>query len=131
MLFRSEGTLTDVAGMAVEVKDRDGNATGLRVFEAKVSLAKQDERLRPGMTARVELVVESRSGVLVVPTGAPPMRPMLRPTADCRKIAAFRGEPIRAESRRKPRPFEPDPDHAGGGISGSSTSGPAANLSRS
>lgn len=64
------GALADISGMAVEVKDREGNPTGLRVFEAKVNLAHQDPRLRPGMTARVELVLETRSNALVVPTGA-------------------------------------------------------------
>ena len=64
------GTLADIAAMAVEVKDREGDPTGLRIFEAKVALAQQDPRLRPGMTARVELILEMRPEALVVPTGA-------------------------------------------------------------
>lgn len=64
------GSVREIAGVATELKDREGEGTGLRIFEAKVALDAQDKRLRPGMTARVGIVLDQRGGVLLVPTGS-------------------------------------------------------------
>jgi multidrug efflux pump subunit AcrA (membrane-fusion protein) len=48
--------------------EKDQN--GIRSFEVDVALAKSDPRLKPGMTARVDGLLESRKGVLKVPLSA-------------------------------------------------------------
>jgi HlyD family secretion protein len=64
------GKVSEIGGVAKEVKDSEGEGTGVRVFDASVALDAQDPRLRPGMTARVELVVDRRPSVLLVPVAA-------------------------------------------------------------
>ncbi len=64
------GSLKDVSGVAKELRDREGKGTGVRAFEAKVALAAQDARLRPGMTARVELLLDERADALQVPVSS-------------------------------------------------------------
>lgn len=64
------GTVEEVSGVAKELRDREGNNTGVRAFDGTIALDSQDPRLRPGMTARVELVLDRRAGVLVVPVAA-------------------------------------------------------------
>lgn len=46
------------------------NSAGLKVFKVEVLLAAADAKLRPGMTARVDALLEQRKGVLKVPLGA-------------------------------------------------------------
>ncbi|MBI4370381.1 MAG: HlyD family efflux transporter periplasmic adaptor subunit [Elusimicrobia bacterium] len=46
------------------------DANDLKVFRVVVGLSRPDERLRAGMTARVEAVLASRSNALKVPLGA-------------------------------------------------------------
>lgn len=61
------GQVSEIAGLARELQDREGRGTGVRVFDVVVSLERQDGRLRPGMSAEVELVVDRREGVLLLP----------------------------------------------------------------
>jgi HlyD family secretion protein len=46
---------------------RAGAGAGLRFFRVKIIIEDPDERLRPGMTAQVEIVVSARENVLSVP----------------------------------------------------------------
>lgn len=48
--------------------ERDAN--GIKSFKVEVSLAKTDPRLKPGMTARVDGLLDSRKNVLKVPLAA-------------------------------------------------------------
>jgi len=64
------GKVSEIGGVAKEVKDSEGEGTGVRVFDASVALDAQDPRLRPGMTARIELIVDRRPAVLLVPVAA-------------------------------------------------------------
>jgi len=48
--------------------DKDNN--NLKTFKVEVTLGGRDERLKPGMTARVDGLLESRKGVLKVPLSA-------------------------------------------------------------
>ncbi len=59
-----EGTVTMIAPQA----EKDQN--GIRSFQVDVTLVKSDPRLKPGMTARVDGLLESRKGVLKVPLAA-------------------------------------------------------------
>ncbi|MFH1567356.1 MAG: efflux RND transporter periplasmic adaptor subunit [Gemmatimonadota bacterium] len=60
------GTVADIAPMASEKQD----AVNVPIFEMVVSLAEQDERLYPGMSASVEVVLESLDDALFVPLSA-------------------------------------------------------------
>ena len=48
--------------------DKDNN--NLKTFKVEVGLDKRDERLKPGMTARVDGLLDSRKNVLKVPLAA-------------------------------------------------------------
>jgi HlyD family secretion protein len=80
------GRISDVSGVAKELRDRDGKNTGVRAFDAKIALDAQDQRLRPGMTARVELVLDRRDDALVVPIAA------IRKDGDASKVVLASGE---------------------------------------
>ena len=64
------GKVDEVSGVAKELRDRDGKNTGVRAFDGTISLDAQDPRLRPGMTARVELVLDSRPEAVLLPIAA-------------------------------------------------------------
>jgi len=64
------GRVKEAGAVAKEVHDAEGRATGVRVFDVVVELEHQDERLRPGMTARVDVVLERTEDVLLLPIDA-------------------------------------------------------------
>src|SRR5687767_9795213 len=64
------GKVAEMQALAKEVKDEEGNGTGVRVFDAVVAPDVQDDRLRPGMTARVEIVLDAHEDALLVPMAA-------------------------------------------------------------
>jgi HlyD family secretion protein len=64
--LRLAGTVSLVGTLAQE----DLTRGGIKFFPVTVTLSAPDTRLRPGMTARVEIVVAERRDVLMVPTDA-------------------------------------------------------------
>lgn len=61
-----EGKITFIGIMAA----REGRRTGEKYFQLTISLNGEDSRLRPGMTARVSILVEQVKGALSVPVQA-------------------------------------------------------------
>ena len=61
-----EGHVTDISTLAQQMED-SGN---VRVFPAVITLDEPDPRLRPGMTASAEIVVDELPDVLMVPLAA-------------------------------------------------------------
>jgi HlyD family secretion protein len=68
----------------------------VQLFRVKVLLERPDERLRPGMSARATIEVETRTGVLVVPLQSVVERPPLAAGEIAAEAAAAPGAP-RAE----------------------------------
>jgi len=64
--LRLTGTVTLVGTLAQEEKER----RGAKFFGVKVQINESDPRLRPGMTARVEIEVEERARAVYVPLEA-------------------------------------------------------------
>ncbi len=64
--LRLHGAVTLVGTLAQEEKERRGT----KFFSVTVQIKEQEPRLRPGMTARVEIEVEERSRALYVPLDA-------------------------------------------------------------
>jgi HlyD family secretion protein len=64
--LRLTGTVTLVGTIAQE----DLQGSGMKSFPVTVQLHEHDARLRPGMTARVEMIVADIAAALVVPTAA-------------------------------------------------------------
>jgi HlyD family secretion protein len=64
--LRLTGTVTLVGTLAQEERERRGT----KFFSVSVQLNESEPRLRPGMTARVEIEVEQRTSVLYVPLEA-------------------------------------------------------------
>jgi len=60
------GTVASVAPMAIESED----APNVQIFDMTVDLDAQDERLYPGMSTSVEVVLESLGNVLFIPLTA-------------------------------------------------------------
>jgi HlyD family secretion protein len=58
------GSVVEIGSSAAA---RAGAGAGLRFFRVKIIIKDPDERLRPGMTAQVEIVVSAREDVLSVP----------------------------------------------------------------
>lgn len=61
-----QGAVTGIGALALD----SGGATAGKFFQMTVSLDGRDERLRPGMTARVSIVADRADNVLVVPIPA-------------------------------------------------------------
>ena len=64
--LRLTGTVTLVGTLAQEEKERRGT----KFFSVRVQIKESEPRLRPGMTARVEIEVEERKQALSVPLEA-------------------------------------------------------------
>jgi HlyD family secretion protein len=64
--LKLSGAVTLVGTLAQEEKERRGT----KFFRVTIQLAESEPRLRPGMTARVEIEVEERSQALYVPLDA-------------------------------------------------------------
>jgi HlyD family secretion protein len=60
-----EGRVAEI-GSSAAVRAGAGGS-GIRFFNAKVAIARPDERLRPGMTAQVEIVTDMAGDTLAVP----------------------------------------------------------------
>ncbi len=59
-----EGRVVEIGSSATL---RAGSTSGVRYFKVKVLVVDPDERLRPGMTAQVEIVTSSKKDVMCVP----------------------------------------------------------------
>jgi HlyD family secretion protein len=59
-----EGRVVEIGSSA---SLRAGSTSGVRYFKVKVLILNPDERLRPGMTTQVEVIVSSKKGVVAVP----------------------------------------------------------------
>ncbi len=75
--LKLEGTVTFIGNVAIDRETSAGGAivqtagySGQKVFEVTISLDEVDPRLRPGITAQVRIVLDSRQGVLTVPVEA-------------------------------------------------------------
>lgn len=60
-----EGTVSEI-GSSATVR-ASAASSGVRYFKVKIAIANPDQRLRPGMTAQVDIVAEAVRGVLAVP----------------------------------------------------------------
>jgi HlyD family secretion protein len=63
---RLNGAVTLIGSLAQEERERRGT----KFFDVTLELSESDSRLRPGMTARVEIQVEERARALYVPLEA-------------------------------------------------------------
>lgn len=59
-----DGRLVEIGSSAAM---RAGSTSGVRYFKVKVQIMNPDERLRPGMTSQIEIIVSSKKGVVAVP----------------------------------------------------------------
>jgi len=57
------GVVSDIAPMANELEE----ASSVSVFEMLIDIDEQDERLAPGMSASVQIVVDAADGALLLP----------------------------------------------------------------
>lgn len=59
-----KGSVVEIGSSAAQ---RAGVSTGIRYFTVKVAIVSPDERLRPGMTAQVDIITSALKNVLAVP----------------------------------------------------------------
>ena len=66
-----EGEVAQVGSLARQkISPVTGKPTGLKVFDAVIRVKGEDERLKPGLSATVELLVSEHAGALWVPLAA-------------------------------------------------------------
>jgi hypothetical protein len=66
-----EGEVAQVGSLARQkISPVTGKPTGLKVFDAVIRVKGEDERLKPGLSATVELLVSEHPGALWVPLAA-------------------------------------------------------------
>lgn len=59
-----QGSVAEIGSSAAQ---RAGVSTGIRYFKVKVGIHEPDPRLRPGMTAQVDIITEAAQNALTVP----------------------------------------------------------------
>lgn len=69
------GKVIDIGTVAQVKKTQAGAATSIKIFDVRVEIEEKDARIKPGLTAIVELIVHEQSGVLSVPLSAVVARP--------------------------------------------------------
>lgn len=61
---------TEFSGRVIAVEPAETMISGVIYYKTKVSLETEDERIKPGMTADVTIIADSRENVLVIPQRA-------------------------------------------------------------
>jgi RND family efflux transporter MFP subunit len=64
------GTVMKIGSLAKMKQTPTGASAGIKVFDVTVKIEDKDDRLRPGLTATVGIIVEHRDNVLSVPVSA-------------------------------------------------------------
>ena len=66
-----EGEIENIADLAKRKISRiTGKATGAKVFEVEVEVDSQDERLKPGLSATVDIIISTYENALYIPLEA-------------------------------------------------------------
>lgn len=93
---------TTYEGKVVEIGSsaslRAGSTSGVRYFKVKVQILNPDERLRPGMTTQVDVIVSSKTGVVAVPVQSVVE---LRPSEVAKKNRGAKDEGAKAGEEKK------------------------------
>jgi len=69
------GKVIDIGTVARVKKSQAGAATSIKVFDVRVQVEDKDARVKPGLTAVVDIIAEEQRGVLTVPLSAVVARP--------------------------------------------------------
>jgi HlyD family secretion protein len=64
------GHVKEIASLARSKASPSGGASGIKVFDVTVQLDEKDARLRPGLTATVDLIVADQSDTISIPLAA-------------------------------------------------------------
>jgi len=64
------GTIHQIGYLATRKRDPAGNPSRVKVFDVTVKVEDNDPRLKPGLTAAVDFIVDRRKDVVTVPVGA-------------------------------------------------------------
>lgn len=64
------GHVKEIASLARSKANPNGGETGIKVFDVTVQIDEQDARLRPGLTATVDLIVEDQADSISIPLAA-------------------------------------------------------------
>jgi multidrug efflux pump subunit AcrA (membrane-fusion protein) len=61
------GNILKIGSLAKLRQSRTGNATGIKVFDVTVKIEERDSRLKPGLTATLDIIVDRQEDVISVP----------------------------------------------------------------
>jgi HlyD family secretion protein len=64
------GTVLKIGSLAKPKQSRAGTATGVKIFDVTVKIDAKDPRLKPGLTAAVDVIVERQADALSIPLSA-------------------------------------------------------------
>jgi HlyD family secretion protein len=64
------GRIFRIASLAKTKQSPSGTASGIKVFEVTVQIEEQDPRLRPGLTATLDFIIDRQEDVISIPLAA-------------------------------------------------------------
>jgi HlyD family secretion protein len=64
------GKILKIGSLAKLRQSRTGNATGIKVFDVTVKIEEKDPRLKPGLTATLDIIVDRQEDVISIPLPA-------------------------------------------------------------
>jgi multidrug efflux pump subunit AcrA (membrane-fusion protein) len=59
-----------IGSLASRKRDPSGKYSRIKVFDVTVKVEEKDSRLKPGLTAAIDIIVDRREGVIAIPVGA-------------------------------------------------------------
>jgi HlyD family secretion protein len=65
-----QGKVLQIGSLARFKQGRSGTASGIKVFDVTVKIEEKDTRLKPGLTATLDFIVERQEDVLSIPLAA-------------------------------------------------------------
>jgi HlyD family secretion protein len=65
-----QGKVLQIGALARFKQGRSGTASGIKVFDVTVKIEEKDTRLKPGLTATLDFIVERQEDVLSIPLAA-------------------------------------------------------------
>ena len=64
------GKVLKIGSLAKLKQSRTGTASGIKIFDVTVKIEEQDPRLKPGLTATLDIIADQQADVLAIPLAA-------------------------------------------------------------
>ena len=64
------GIVLKIGSLAKLKQSRSGTASGIKIFDVRIKIEEKDPRLKPGLTATLDIIVDRRDNVISIPISA-------------------------------------------------------------